>query len=65
MANPQSCQHKNIVWEDFFKKDKIINGEVNNKIRSNNAYCLDCNENKGKMFAISLQNWYCKKIEDW
>ena len=66
MANPNNCQHKNIVWEDFFKEGKVKDdGEVNQAFKSHDAYCLDCGETKNERFAKALQRWYCKEIRDW
>jgi len=54
MVNPRNCQHQNIHWEDFFKLPK-----------KNKAYCVDCGDNKSKLFTKNVQKWYCKKIENW
>lgn len=49
-----NCNHENIYWDDFFKKEKI-----------KNAYCLDCGDDKSDKFSVAFQRWYYKKIEKW
>lgn len=56
-----NCRHENIFWEDFFKPEK----QKDNNYHHHDAYCLDCNETKGKLFASKCQTWYCKKIKEW
>jgi len=56
-----NCRHENIYWEDLFKPEK----QNNNNYRHHNAYCLDCNATKGRVFAGDLQRWYVRKVEEW
>ena len=47
-----TCSHRNIQWDDFFQKEK-----------KNNAWCLDCGEDKSNSFSKAFQKWYYKEIE--